>query len=156
MSVRIVLHLDGLDLPKEALGTVSSDLGGGQLDRTHGVDTLTVEAASEETSVAAVLAVVDKLNKRIDGAVVRRVSPGIVSVPEIAAATGIDREVVRKWTKWEEFPPMFDNLRGHQMWLWREIIDWVEKEAKITLASRPPNAQLERELGQALGLKVVQ
>lgn len=69
---------------------------------------------------------VAKLAATVAGVRAVRVCPGVVSVPEIAALSDVDREKVRAWTRREDFPPMFDNLRGHKLWLWREIIDWVE------------------------------
>ena len=80
---------------------------GAVLVREHGIDRIRVTASAEDV-VARTVDVV-----RGSGARVLRVSPWVVSVPELAALTGEDRDEVRKWTRRKGFPAVFGNLRSH-------------------------------------------
>lgn len=146
MGVRVTLHLRGSGLGNDAFANLAESFSGGELARHRGVDTLTVVAADEGAAPGAVDKAVEKLRNAVDDARVTRVSPGVVSVPELSALTGVDREKVRAWTRREDFPAMFDNLRGHKLWLWREVIDWVEQETGTVFDDRPPSKELERRL----------
>lgn len=149
MGVEITLHLRGIHAGADEFAGLAEAFTYGELARRKGVDTLTVLAADEAAAPGVVERAVEKLRHAVDGVRVVRVSPGVVSVPELSALTGIDRETVRKWTKREDFPPMFDNLRGHKLWLWREVIDWVERESGTGFDDRPPGAELERRLNSS-------
>lgn len=149
MGVQVTLQLRGINVSDDAFVGLAESFTHGQLARNKGVDTLTVIAADEAAAPGVVEKAVEKLRHAADGARVARVSPGVVSVPELSALTGVDRETVRKWTKREDFPPLFDTLRGHKLWLWREVIDWVEHESGVVFGDRPPSTELERRLNSS-------
>lgn len=120
---------------------------GAVLVREHGIDRIRVTASAEDV-VARTVDVV-----RGSGARVLRVSPWVVSVPELAALTGEDRDEVRKWTRRKGFPAVFGNLRSHKMWLLEELVDWFADEG-ISLKVTPPTAEMRRELSTRLGESV--
>lgn len=120
-------------------------LGDAVLVGEHGIDRLRVSAPAEAL-VARVREIVEGL-----GIEVLRVAPGVVSVPELAGLTGVERDEVRKWTRRAGFPTVFGNLRGHKIWLLEELVGWFDAQG-IELAYRPPTREQRAELESALGL----
>lgn len=127
MSVRVTLHVEGVDLDDEAaMETIAEHLSD---VLWHSVDGAVYAEAETSDPVETAVELARRIRCQLNARVLR-VHRDLVSASDIAVRTGFSREAVRKWANGSvKFPQPLDTVgagsTATRVWLWSEVADWV-------------------------------
>lgn len=150
MMIDVTLRVSGIDFDDEntdeILGNDFADLlwqGEGKLMKVM----FTVD---EHSAPAEVLERVRALQAKFPDFRALGTDRDLVATTEIASRVGVSREAARKWSKEQDFPAPSATIGKMHVWLWCNVLVWLDKSRGIEMDENPPSEAMLVQIDNCL------
>lgn len=150
MMIDVTLRVSGIDLDDETTDEILGNHFADLLWQGEGKLMKVMFAVNEHAAPAEVLERVRALQAKFPDFHALGTDRDLVSTTEIASRVGVSREAARKWSKEQDFPAPSSAIGKMHVWLWCDVLVWLDKSRGIEMDENPPSEAMLVQIDNCL------